>query len=287
MRALTWFVAVVLVGGLGSFALGDEPKAGDVKVFGFNLHYVEAGSGSPVVLLHGLWGGRNEWAKNIEPLAADFRVIVPDQIGFGESGKPGANYHMGLMAQFLVGFLDALEIPKATLIGHAMGATVATYAAVHYPDRIDRIVLVDGIGYRRDRPVQLPTAGQLRFRRIATGSSVEATRGLLKRRVHNDSLITDAWAKTAFEFWLQSSHAIGTLIQSGGDVTTEEMRSIKAPTLLVWGKEDEIGGPEATEEALGDIPGSQAAIIDNAGHLPQVEQPEEFNRVVRDFVKKQ
>jgi pimeloyl-ACP methyl ester carboxylesterase len=231
-----------------------------------------------------LWGGRNEWGRNIEPLSADFRVIVPDQIGFGESDKPQANFHMGLMAQFLVGFLDALEIPKATVIGHAMGATVGSYAAVHYPDRVDRLILVDGIGYRRDRPPSLPTAGQLRFRRIATGSSVEATRGLLKRRVYDDSLVTDSWAVEAFEFWLQSSQAIGTLIQSGGDVTKEEMRAIKTPTLLIWGKEDEIGKPELTEEALQDISGAQVAIVEGAGHLPQLEKPDEFNRIVRDFV---
>lgn len=285
MRAWICFMALLLVGGLDSYARGDEPKPKDVEVFGFNIHYVEAGSGPPVVLLHGLWGGRNEWSLNIEPLSADFRVIAPDQIGFAESDKPQTNYHMGLMAQFLVGMLDALEIPKATVVGHAMGATVGTYAAVHYPERVDRLILVDGIGYRRDRPPSLPTPAQLRFRRIATGSSVAATGALLKRRVFNDALVTDAWAEEAFQIWLTAAHAIGTLIQSGGDVTKEEMRSIKAPTLIVWGKEDELGGPESADEALQDIPGSQAAIVENAGHLPQVDQPDEFNRIVRDFLK--
>src|SRR3954454_22169969 len=94
----------------------------EVTVLGFKLHYLEAGRGAPIVLLHGLGGDGSRWRPNIEPLAKDFHVFALDQIGFGESDKPLANYHTGMLAEFLVGFLKAAGIPKASLVGNSMGA---------------------------------------------------------------------------------------------------------------------------------------------------------------------
>src|ERR1700747_3227403 len=106
----------------------------NLSVLGFKLHYLEAGQGPPIVLLHGLGGDGSRWAPNIGPLARDFHVFALDQIGFGESDKPLANYHTGMLAEFLVGFLKAVGVSKASLVGNSMGAGVALYTAVHYPD---------------------------------------------------------------------------------------------------------------------------------------------------------
>lgn len=93
-------IAVVMVG--GAFLATAQPRAAavgrDVTVLGFKLHYLEAGRGAPVVLLHGLGGDGSRWGPNIEPLAKDFHVFALDQIGFGESDKPLANYHTGMLA---------------------------------------------------------------------------------------------------------------------------------------------------------------------------------------------
>src|SRR5438067_4428694 len=93
--------------------------AKDVTVLGFKLHYLEAGRGAPVVLLHGLGGDGSRWAPNIAPLAKDFHVFALDQIGFGDSDKPPANYHTGMLADFLVGLLKAAGGGKASLVGHS------------------------------------------------------------------------------------------------------------------------------------------------------------------------
>src|ERR1700731_1218767 len=82
----------------------------DATVLGFKLHYREAGRGAPVVLLHGLGGDGSRWAPNIGPLAADFRVIALDEIGFGQSDKPLANYHVGMLSEFLADFLKAIGV---------------------------------------------------------------------------------------------------------------------------------------------------------------------------------
>src|SRR5215471_5786536 len=127
----------------------------DVTVLGFKLHYLEAGRGAPVVLLHGLGGDGSRWGPNIEPLARDFHVFALDQIGFGQSDKPLANYHTGMLAEFLVDFLKAVNVSRASLVGNSMGASVALYTAVHYPQAVEKVVLADGGGFR---PAAAPPA---------------------------------------------------------------------------------------------------------------------------------
>src|SRR6516225_7569362 len=165
-----------------------QPKAAaagkDVTVLGFKLHYLEAGRGAPVVLLHGLGGDGSRWGPNVEPLARDFHVFALDQIGFGESDKPLANYHTGMLAEFLVGFLKAAGIPKASLVGNSMGAGVALYTAVHYPSIVDRIVLADGGGFRRSDAAPgagtPPSAEALRRRQLQNSTTREETREFFK-----------------------------------------------------------------------------------------------------------
>jgi pimeloyl-ACP methyl ester carboxylesterase len=260
----------------------------DATVLGFKLHYREAGRGAPVVLLHGLGGDGSRWAPNIGPLAADFRVIALDEIGFGQSDKPLANYHYGMLAEFLTDFLKAIGLQKASLVGNSMGASVAAYTAVHYPDAVDRLVLVDGAGYT---PARAGTARDPHVVQIQNGVTRDETREFIRIMFHNKSLVTDAMVDENLSMRLRSAFAISRMQEAGangrGTISELEMRTIKAPTLILWGKFDELAGPpEQTGERLhGDISGSRLIVVDNAGHLPQLERPEEFNRIVRQFLK--
>src|SRR6059058_1670221 len=146
--AAAFTIATPLVAQAPRAAAGSVGK--DVTVLTFKLHYLEAGRGAPVVLLHGLGGDGSRRQANIETLARDFHVFALDEIGFGQSDKPLANYHTGMLAEFLVGFLKAVGVPKASLVGNSMGAGVALYTAVHFPDVVDKIVLADGGGFRAD-----------------------------------------------------------------------------------------------------------------------------------------
>src|SRR5580765_7948894 len=167
-RCLALAVAIAA----GTILTTAQPRAAaagkDVTVLGFKLHYLEAGRGAPVVLLQGLGGDGSRWAPNLAPLARDFHVFALDQIGFGNSDKPLANYHTGMLAEFLVGFMKAAGVTKASLVGNSMGAGVALYTAVHYPEMVDRIVLADGGGFRSTAaaPSQPPTPEALRRRQL-------------------------------------------------------------------------------------------------------------------------
>ena len=263
-----------------------ELRQRDVEVYGINIHYAEAGSGPAIILLHGLWGGLNEWLPVVDALSERHRVIAMDFVGFHASGKPDTQYHNALLSQFLAGFIEALDLDDVTLMGHAMGANTATYTAVHHPDRISRLVLVDGAGYRNpDRDLSKPLSkGMINFRRVATGSTLAATRGLLERRVLNKTLLTDQWVEEAFSLWVNSAGAIGDMLLEGGDLTAAEMQQIPLPTLVVWGAEDKVFSIDNVARLLADISGAESVIIENSGHLPQIEQTEAFLDAVTTFL---
>src|SRR5262245_37405778 len=125
-----------------------QPVAKEATVFSYRIHYLEAGRGAPVILLHGSGGEGARWMPTIQGLAGGFRVIAPDQIGWGASDKPLTIYHGGVFAEFLARFMKEIGLPKAALIGQSMGAGVALQMAVNYPQLVDRMVLVNGGGFR-------------------------------------------------------------------------------------------------------------------------------------------
>jgi pimeloyl-ACP methyl ester carboxylesterase len=264
--------------------------AKDVSVLGFKLHYLEAGRGAPVVLLHGLGGDGSRWAPNIEPLAKDFHVFALDQIGFGESDKPLANYHTGMLAEFLVGFLKAVGVPKASLVGNSMGAGVALYTAVKFPQAVDRIVLADGGGFRSPgaAPPAAPTSEALHRRRIQNSVTREETREFFRILFHDKSLVTDRMVDDQLAMRLRSAFTITKIQEAGekglGSLTEAEVRGVKAPTLVVWGKYDELANPAGADRLEKTIPGAKKVIIDDCGHMPQIEKAAEFNRIVREFL---
>jgi pimeloyl-ACP methyl ester carboxylesterase len=268
---------------------GSTAVAKDVTVLGFKLHYLEAGRGAPVILLHGLGGDGSRWGPNIEPLARDFHLFALDQIGFGQSDKPLANYHTGMLAEFLVGFLKEAGVGKASLVGNSMGAGVALYTAAKFPDVVDRIVLADGGGYRAagsDAPAA-PTPEGLRRRQLQNSVTREETREFFRILFHDKSLVTDKMVDEQLAMRLRSAFTI-TKMQEGGDrgsLTEEQVHAVKAPTLIVWGKYDELANPAGADRLERAIPGSRKVIIDNCGHMPQLERADEFNRLVRDFLR--
>src|SRR5438034_5535054 len=118
-----------------------------VTVYGAKIHYAEAGNGNPVILIHGLADNVTIWEPVIPALAARFRVIALDQIGFGRSDKPLLNYRVSTLVDFLDGFLTELKIERASLVGNSLGGWVAAAYALAHPERVERLVLSDAAGY--------------------------------------------------------------------------------------------------------------------------------------------
>src|ERR1044072_7934063 len=127
--------------------LASAETAKETTVFGQKIHYIEAGSGPTVILLHGLGGSTQVWQFNIAALAEKYHVVVSAKIGFGKSDKPLVNYRIRTYVAFLDQFCKQLKIEHATLVGNSMGGWIAAMFTASFPDRVDKLVLVDAAGY--------------------------------------------------------------------------------------------------------------------------------------------
>jgi pimeloyl-ACP methyl ester carboxylesterase len=272
-------------------AMAQQPTAKDATVFSYKIHYLEAGRGSPVILLHGSGGEGARWMPTIKGLASDYRVIAPDQIGWGASDKPMTIYHGGVFAEFLARFMKEIGVPKATLIGQSMGAGVALQMAVHYPQMVERMVLVNGGGFTSPNDPPRSGAPDWHARQIANAGTLAESREYLEKMYFNHSLITDELVESNLILRLRSAYTAEAVQTAGarglGNLTEAQVRGIKAPTLLVWGANDKLSPPVNADKLNAAIAGSRKVLVDKAGHYPFIEHPDQFNQAVRDFLKPQ
>jgi pimeloyl-ACP methyl ester carboxylesterase len=282
--------STLLFGTRASVDERSQPIAKDATVFGYRIHYLEAGRGDPVILLHGTGGEGARWMPTIKALAANFRIISLDQIGFGQSDKPLTTYHSGVFAGFLAGFMKAIGVPRATIIGQSMGAGVALHLAIHNPQMVERLVLVNGGNYRTasDPP---PPPPNWHDRQIANAGTLEESREYLQKLYYDHAFVTDELVEQNLILRLKSAYTIETMQTANarglGAVTEEEVRGINVPTLLVWGTNDRLSPVANADKLNAAIKNSRKVLIDRAGHYPFLEQAEKFNQIVLEFLKSQ
>jgi triacylglycerol lipase len=261
-----------------------QPADKTATVYGVKIHYLEAGSGPVVVLLHGLGGDVSNWASTIGPLSQKYRVIVPDQIGFGRSDKPFINYTVSTLVDFLGGLFKELKIERASLVGNSLGGWTAAAFALAQPEKVERLVLVDAAGFRLDGNVDPRTLNAL------NPSTREGVKQILSLVFYNKQLVsTDAAIDTFFARKMAAGdgYTIQRFIDSvvrGDDVLDGRLSAIKHRTLIVWGREDGLTPLAIGERFKKEIAGSELLIIEKCGHVPQMEKADEFNRALLKFL---
>jgi pimeloyl-ACP methyl ester carboxylesterase len=271
--AITLFVA----------AIANAQASKEVLVFGQKIHYVEAGTGPTVILLHGLGGSTQAWQFNIGALAEKYHVVAPDQIGFGKSDKPLVNYRIRTYVDFLDQFCKQLKIDRATLVGNSMGGWIAAMFAASFPERVDKLVLVDAAGYAP--PKDLDT-------RIFFGlnpTTREGMKVLVAKVFYNKAFQTDAAIDMAIAARLAAGdgYTINSITESiirGEDFLDDAVKTIKRPTLLIWGRQDGLVPLTDGERLNKDIAGSKIVVFDQCGHVPNLEKPGEFNAALLKFL---
>jgi len=263
------------------------PASKQVEVYGQKIHYIEAGSGPNVILLHGLGGDATNWMMNTAVLAKSYHVYVPDQIGFGASDKPLVNYRVGTLADFLDGFCTKLGISKASVVGNSLGGWTAMAFTLAHPEKVERMVLVDSAGYSFEHlGTPKPPREMLETLNPAT---VAASKAVLNVILANKAMVTDAAAQQMFAAHMEKNdgYTIERFIDSilrGEDVVDGKLGAIKAPTLVMWGREDALVPLPAGQMMAKEIPGSEIVIFDHCGHVPQLECASPFNAALLKFL---
>jgi triacylglycerol lipase len=269
-------------------AQGAAPAAAVEKealIYGVKIHYLEAGSGPVVILLHGLGGNATNWAFNVGALAQKFRVIVPDQLGFGGSGKPLINYRVGTYVDFLDGLYKELKIERASLVGNSMGGWIAAAYTLAHPERVERLALVDAAGFAP------PANFDMRLLSKLNPSTREGMKELASLVFYNKQLFT---SDAAVDLMLTQritagdGYTIQSLSESIArreDMLDGRLAAIKQPTLIIWGREDGLTPlAEYGERFKREIPGARLLVFDACGHVPQVEKPSAFNAALLEFL---
>ncbi|RQR62525.1 alpha/beta hydrolase [Burkholderia sp. Bp9125] len=275
-----------------------------IEANGIRQHYVEAGEGPAVVLLHGFPETYYAWRHQIPVLARQFRVIAPDLRGYGATDKPAAGYDKRTMANDLRALLDMLEIDRIALVGHDRGARVATRFAKDHPDRLDRLVVMDNVptrvvAERLNAQIakaywfflfhQVPDLPEL----LIAGKERAWLRHFFTDWCYDPTAISGE----AFEEYVRAYEAPGAVRgamsdyrANAEDVAQDKVDAhvpIEAPTLALWGAEFYAVGKMFDMAAVwrGMATDVRTRAIARAGHLPQEEQPEAVNAELLGFLK--
>ncbi len=281
-------VVLLVLSGVGSAAAQSPaaqttPVEKEAIVYGVKIRYLEAGAGPTVILLHGMGGSSQVWAFNIAPLAAKYRVIVPDQVGFGKSDKPLINYRVATYVDFLDQLCKQLKIEKASLVGNSMGGWIAAAYTIAFPEKVDRLVLVDAAGYAP------PATFDTRILYNLNPTTRHGMKELAARVFYNKLYSSDAVIEQLLTQRLTAGdgYTINSMIESivrREDFLDERVKTIKHPTLITWGREDGLIPVADGERFKREIPNSTLLIFDQCGHVPNAEKAPEFNAALLKFL---
>jgi pimeloyl-ACP methyl ester carboxylesterase len=278
------FIALlaILVTPVSGLAQG-QPADKTIMVFGQSIHYWDVGTGPVVVLLHGLGEPKEDWRASTEALSQKFRVLVPDQIGFGKSDKPLIDYSIQTYVDFLNEFLRQLKVEKASLVGESLGGWIAGLYAVELTDGahlvpVEKLVLVDAAGLKQDRPVT-----------NLNPSSLAAMRAVLEAVYYDTSWLNEDVLRKIFTDKLaaRDGYTVRSILSNpglGAERLDDRLANIKAPTLVVWGKQDQLLPISSGERYAAGIAGAKLVSFDKCGHVPPVEKTQEFLAAVAAFL---
>ena len=275
-------------------AVKQYAKGKFVTVDGKRVHYLEKGSGSPVILIHGFLVHSAMWKMNIDALAERFKVYAIDLWGFGYSERlPTMEYSFPLYGKQVKGFMEALGIPKATLVGQSMGGGISVYLAANFPEIVDRLILL--------APAVIPypesTAGKF-FKFPGVGEFLNSLPGdfLMVNIIKgvwffNPNKVTDDYAAEALRpLCIKGSqesmlYVLRNVLQEPFVAReAQELAKRNLNILIIHGRQDQAI-PLNRSQALNKLwAGSKLVVFDRTGHSPSEEFPEKFNAIAMDFL---
>ena len=261
------------------------------------LHYYEAGTGEPVVMLHGGGPGASAWSNfglNLPEFAKRHRTFLVDQPGFGQSDKPEiTSQYFRFAADALVRLLDELAVDRVHLVGNSLGGGTAVRFALDHPDRAGRLVLMAPGGLGLNVFASDPTEGVKRLVQFGAppGPSKEKLAAFLRTLVYDQKLVTDElvderYATASTPESLRAMASMGASFASDPEagMLWRDAYRLRQRVLLIWGREDRVNPIDGALVALKLIPRAQLHVFGRCGHWAQLEKFAEFNRLAMDFI---
>lgn len=268
-----------------------------VLVHDQRIAYLDVGTGPPVILIHGFGGSMWQWEHQQQALSQHFRTLTLDLPGSGLSDKPDIDYLPNQMLEFCLGFMDVLQIPRATLVGNSMGAGLAIGMALSHPARVDKLVLIGGLpsqvmakltsrSFRQALETRAPwwlvSVGHWLFGGMVTDS-------VLKEIIHDHTLLTPAVVERSSQNRrrpgvIKPIMAMRNALPSWETDFAPHLASITHQTMIIWGESDRVFPIAVGEELHYRIRTSTFVRIPNAGHMPQWERPELVNRSLITYI---
>jgi len=240
-----------------------------IEVGGIEFHYVEAGQGTPLVLLHGTLGSaRGDFAPQLEALSARWRVIAPDRRGYGKTRPPDRDFPIDFYqrdARDMADFMTALDLEPATILGWSEGADVALCLAARYPEHVVQLIVWGGIAMVEEADITIFESR----RDVATWPA--------KARAAMSAIYGDGYWQDVWDRWCD---VMALLQASGGDVHLGEIEKISCPVLIVHGGKDPLIRAVHPETLHRRIPGSRLHEFEEGGHNLHLTHAAEFNRRV-------
>ncbi|WP_322052883.1 alpha/beta fold hydrolase [Paraburkholderia bannensis] len=245
-------------------------------------HYLEQGSGEPLVLIHGVGMQAHAWYPQIDELSRDFRVIAVDMPGHGQSTALDAGAGLQQFVAWAVAFIEALDAGPVNLAGHSMGSLIAAGVAVTRPDLVKRVAVLNGV-YRRTqqaRDAVLQRAAELRSGTIDVQTP-------LKRWFNAEEAQQVAAHKV--ESWLKSVDLAGyatayTAFAKGDEVYADGWNTITCPALVLTGSDDPNSTPEMAQQMASAAHNGRAVVIEDERHMVNLTAPEAVNRALREWL---
>jgi pimeloyl-ACP methyl ester carboxylesterase len=273
-----------------SMTTGENPEIGaTADANGIKTNYLEAGTGDPVVLIHGSGPGVTSyanWRLVLPALAENFRVVAPDMVGFGFSERP-ANIEYGVQtwADQVVGLMDTLELPKAHLVGNSFGGAIALRIATQHPDRVGKLVLMGSMG------VPFPITEGLE-RVWGYEPSFENMRKVLDVFAYSRDLVNDELAEVRYRGSIQPGfqESFAAMFPAPRQRWVEAMctpeddiRRLPHRTLIVHGREDQVIPVQTSLRLMELIDNADLSVFSHCGHWSMIERTADFNRNVSEF----
>lgn len=258
-----------------------------IEMNDFILSYDDVGEGRiPIVFLHGFPFDKTMWEKQIEFLKTSYRLIACDIRGFGKSKDEKSLLNMDLFADDLIEFMDKLSIDKAVICGLSMGGYITLNAAKRFPDRFEALILCD--------TQCISDTEEIKEKRLITIAKIEMegvahfNEEFIKSVFHKDSLThkKELVEELGSVVFANSQHSIiqGLLALAIREDTCAILEKIRIPTLIICGREDAVIPLEESQYLKEHILGSTLKIIDDAGHVSNLEKPNEFNEHLVEFL---